>query len=298
MKAGNASPLAQEFMETGRCDSCPIIDLHGHYGPYFGGYLPDAVEEKMLRAMDRSGMTRIVCSAHDALFVEPDAGNARMQAAIDRHPDRLLGYWVINPNYPVAVARGPQDLERARRFVGFKFLPDYHTYPVTGPAYAPVLEYANDRGLPILVHTWGGSPFDSPQQLAEVAGKYPRVTLLMGHSGYGDWETAVGVARVCPNAYLELTAVYVAHDWAMQPAGSGTPLPFSPCLQVNGIIEYMVAQATSKKIFFGTDLPWYSPHYAAGSILFARISDAARHDILHRNAERLLGQVLSHQPQL
>jgi predicted TIM-barrel fold metal-dependent hydrolase len=50
----------------------------------------------------------------------------------------------------------------------------------------------------------------------------------------------------------------------------------------------MVDSASSKKIVFGTDLPWYSPHYAAGAILFARIDDEARHDILWRNAEKLL----------
>jgi predicted TIM-barrel fold metal-dependent hydrolase len=110
----------------------------------------------------------------------------------------------------------------------------------------------------------------------------------MGHSGYGDWKTSVSLARELPNVYLELTAVYVAHDFSMQPGGSGTPVPLLSCLSVNGIIEYMVAEASSKKVIFGTDLPWYSPHWAAGTVLFARISDQARHDILHRNAERLL----------
>jgi len=50
----------------------------------------------------------------------------------------------------------------------------------------------------------------------------------------------------------------------------------------------MVMKASSKKMVFGTDMPWYSPHYAAGAVLLARIDDEARHDILHRNAERLL----------
>ena len=61
---------------------------------------------------------------------------------------------------------------------------------------------------------------------------------------------------------------------------------------VNGLIEYMVENAGSHKVVFGSDLPWYSQHYHAGAILFAHISDEARHDIFHRNAERLLGQHL------
>ena len=96
------------------------------------------------------------------------------------------------------------------------------------------------------------------------------------------------MARDLPNVYLDLCAVCVAHDFSMQPTGSGTPLPLQSCLSVNGIIEYMVQESSSKKIVFGTDMPWYSPHYTAGAVLFARIDDEARHDILHRNAERLL----------
>ena len=62
---------------------------------------------------------------------------------------------------------------------------------------------------------------------------------------------------------------------------------------VNGLIEYMVSTAGSSKIVFGSDLPWYSQHYHAGAVLFSRITDEARHDILHRNAERLLGSHLN-----
>ncbi|HOS44605.1 MAG TPA: amidohydrolase family protein, partial [Armatimonadota bacterium] len=153
-------------------------------------------------------------------------------------------------------------------------------------------EYADAHGTLVLVHTWGGSGFDSPAMLGEVAGRYPRATFLMGHAGYGDWETALAVAREHPNVYLELTAVYVAHDFGNQPGGSGTPLPFLSCLHVNGVIERMVEGVSSRKIVFGTDLPWYSPHYAAGAVLFAHIDDEARHDILHRNAERLLARYL------
>ena len=71
-------------------------------------------------------------------------------------------------------------------------------------------------------------------------------------------------------------------------------MPAAPSLSphVNGLIEYMVETAGSHKVVFGSDLPWYSQHYHAGAVLFARISDEARHDILHRNAERLLGEYL------
>lgn len=288
MKMRNPSPIAREYLAQGRSQACPIIDLHGHWGHFGGSHLPCASEEKMLHALRRCGVKHIACSGHDALLADPELGNRRMQEAVDRNPRRLSAYWAVNPNYPCLANRAPRDLEKSRGFVGFKFLPDYHAYPLTGDRYRGALEYADTHRRLVLVHTWGGSSFDSPQMLEQVARKYPRAIFLMGHSGYGDWEISLRIARDLPNIYLELTAVYVAHDFAMQPSGSGTPVALPSCLQVNGIIEHMVKTAGSRKIVFGTDMPWYSPHYAAGAVLFAHINDEARHDILHRNAERLL----------
>jgi len=268
--------------------SIPIVDMHGHWGPMPGGYLPVASEEAMVRVLKRCGVKRIVCSAHEALLGDTVRGNRDMQAAIRRHPGLLSGYWAVNPNYPALAARAPADFARARGFIGFKLLPDYHVYPLTGDRYCPALEHAASRGLPVLVHTWGGSTFNSPQMLEQVAVRHPGAIFIMGHSGYGDWDASVRIARDLPNVYLELTAVYAAHDFAMLPGGSGTPVLLNSCLHVNGIIEYMVEHAGAGKILFGTDLPWYSPDYAAGAVLYAHIDDSARHAILHGNAERLL----------
>ena len=285
-----SSKIAAEYMAEGRSAHCPIVDMHGHWGPFGGSLSAVCAGEEHAAGIRRAGVKHIVCSAHDALFADPEQGNLAMQEAVARNPGILSAYWAVNPNYPNLAVHAPEDFQKSRGFVGFKFLPDYHAYPLTGGRYRPALEYADENGLLVLVHTWGGSAFNSPQMLGEIAAQYPRATFLMGHSGYGDWAAAVRAARELANVYLELTAVYVAHDFAMQPSGSGTPAALISCLQVNGILEYMVEQAGSQKIVFGTDMPWYSPHYAAGAVLFAKISDDARHDILHRNAERLLGR--------
>ena len=288
----NASPIAAEYMEKGFSETCPLIDMHCHLGPIGSLYLPNSAVENQLRTKRRYGILRMVTVPHTALLADPARGNAWMQEVIDRYPDDFLGYWAINPHDQDMVRRDLLDFDRRRGFVGLKFLPDYHTYPLDGPLYQQALAFANERRLLILIHTWGNSPFNSPAQVAQMAAKYPNAQLIMGHSGFGQWDIALPAARDYPNAYLELTACYVAHDFSVMPSSSGTPLPLLECVTVNGIIERMVEVATSKKILFGTDLPWYSPMYAAGSVLFARIDDDARHDILHRNAERLLGDHL------
>ena len=269
----------------------PILDMHGHWAPFTGAYLPAADESRMLAAMERCGVRTIVSSAHEALFGDFERGNQVMQDAIGRYPGRVLGYWAVNPHYEASWQQAPCKVAKASGFIGFKFLPDYHVYPVDGPHYAPALEYADTHGMCVMIHTWGGSAYNSPQHVERLARRYPNARLLMGHSGFGDWENAAAIARDCPNVYLELTAVYAAHDFTVLPAGSGTPSALGSALHVNGVIEYFVERAGSEKILFGTDLPWYSPAYAAGTVLFARIGDEDRRNIVHRNAGRLIGSI-------
>ena len=290
----NPSPIAQEYLDKGFSTTCPIIDMHGHVGPFYGCYLPSSPVDRMRRRLKRCGVQRIVCSHHSALACDVEHGNRLMQDIVNAHPDEFLGYWVINPHYPEITARDLKAFDTRSGFVGLKFWPDYHLVPVNSPKYAAALEYADAHDLLVLVHTFGESPFDAPALLGEVAERYPRARLLMGHSGYGEWERSVAIARDLANVYLDLTSVVQALDFSQMPGGSLMPAAPSLSPHVNGLIEYMVATAGSKKVVFGSDLPWYSQHYHAGAVLFARITDEARHDILHRNAERLLGQHLGH----
>jgi predicted TIM-barrel fold metal-dependent hydrolase len=80
----------------------------------------------------------------------------------------------------------------------------------------------------------------------------------------------VDLARDFPNVYLELTAV----------------------MDDRGVLEKFAEEAGSERMFFGTDLPWFDPHHAMGCLLSADITDEDRHNICHRNAERLLGSLV------
>jgi predicted TIM-barrel fold metal-dependent hydrolase len=261
----NDSQIAAEFMASGRSKSCPVIDMHGHYGPFHGIYLPKPDADGMLQTMDRCGVLCIVCSSHSSL-VDMERGNREMAEVVREHPGRFYAYRTINPNYPEIAAKEIARFPAEAGFVGFKFHPSSHSYPVTGASYVPALEYANAHRLLVLSHCWGHSEHDGPKLFSQLTGKYPDATFLLGHSGYGEWEAAFAVAREFPNVYLELTAAS----------------------RVAGIIARMVREVGSEKVVFGTDLPWFDPHYGIGSVCFSRITDEDRRNILYRNAERLL----------
>jgi len=265
----NPSALTAEFMRAGKTAECPVIDCHAHYGPYQGIFFPNVTAEAMVNTMDRCGVTCTISAGHAAL-VDPARGNAEMAEVIARHADRFRGYLGLNPNYADNLRDELARFDDLGGFVGLKFLSDYHKYPITGGNYVPAMEFAAERALPILMHTWGGSAFDSPQQVAELASRYPTVPLLMGHSGHGDWAGAMKTANEHPNTYLELCAAY----------------------SNRGVIDAFCREVGSERVLFGTDLPWFDPHYGIGCVLMADITEDDRHNILHRNAERLFGEGL------
>ncbi|MCQ6562788.1 amidohydrolase family protein [Paenibacillus mendelii] len=264
----NTSHLAQEFVETGRLSSISIIDMHTHMGAFYGTYLPEAKLETMIETMRRENIASIISAPHSALF-DPIGGNSEIRSAMKQYPDLIHGYYVVNPHYDHDLDRDLAEFDRVKGYVGFKVLPDYHKYPLTGEKYRRIYEFANERGLLLLSHTWGHSPYNPPQMMGELARQYENIQFLLGHSAPGETDYAIQLAKAQPNVYLEL-------------CDTG---------RLNGMIGKMVREAGSEKVLFGTDFPWYDPHYMLGSVLFSGIGDDDIRNIIHHNAGRLLGGI-------
>lgn len=266
-----SSPLAREFWEFGKSATCPIYDMHGHMGTFHSIYFPRAEPADMIRTMDECGVRMLVFSHHHALLA-PNIGNAPAVAAVRRYPDRLRAYCALNPNYPELIEADLATFDaHADVYVGLKFLPDYHKIALTDPRCRAAWEFADARRLLVLTHTWRASVFDGPPVVRQIAERYPNVKLLLGHSFHDDWDAAVQMARDFPNVYLELTAVF----------------------DDRGPLEKFCGEAGSHRLIFGTDLPWFDPHQAVGALLSAHINDEDRHNICHRNAEKLLKPFLA-----
>lgn len=262
------SPLRRAFREHGRVDDCPVYDLHAHMGPWQAIYMPYNDVDSMARRMDLAGVRLVVFCHHSSLNC-PDLANTQNLTDARKYPDRLKAWCVINPHYPQTVARDLKDYDRnADVWAGLKLHPDIHAVPMTDKRYRYALEWADERALPMLSHTWRGSPYNGETEVRAFAERYPRIRFLMGHCLHDNWDEAVSIARDYENVYLDLTAV---ND------------------ERTGVIEKFVAGAGSNKVVFGTDYPWFNHHYYIGAVLAAEITDEDRRNILYRNARRILG---------
>jgi len=264
------SEIAAEFWETGRCESCPIYDMHGHMGPWHSIYFPRSEPELMVRTMDAAGV-RLLCFAHHAALFAPDIGNAAAEEAVRRFPSRFRAYLSIVPHYPQIIERDLARFDDCRDvYVGLKFLADYHAVPITDDRFRPAWEFAAARSLPVLSHTWGGSPYNGAEQVRRIAERYPSIPLLLGHSLNNHWDEAIAIARDHEQVYLELTSV----------------------LGMRGVVERFCETVGSTRLLYGTDLPWFAEHHGIGALLSEDITDDDRHNICHRNARKLLEGLL------
>lgn len=248
-----------------------VIDAHTHLGPWFAFRIPGNPETAgVIEMMDRLGIATIVCAPHLGIGPNDSAGNDLLRQAASEQMGRILGYCAINPNR--SATHKLEELKRCADdpfFVGIKIHPGLHKHPVDGPGYEVVWEYANEKRLPLLTHTWGADPYCTPSMLGEPARRHPHVAILAGHSGATPEgvEEAINVAQQYANIYLELTA---------------SILPY-------GIIERMVGRLGAERVIFGTDLPFLDPRPKIAQVAAARIPADDKRKIFADNAKRLFG---------
>lgn len=263
----NISKIAEEFFVYGKSKDCPIYDLHGHMGTWYGQNTPANTTEKMAKAMKEANVRRYVFCHSGGML--PDAGNISGVLEARKYPGLMRVYCGINPNYPEISERDLKDFDKYKDvYVGIKMLADYHGQPITHSGYKKAWEFANKRKLLVLLHTWGGSKFNGPEQIEECAKKYPGCKILMGHSCHGEWDKAIRLVNKYKNVYFELCAV----------------------MDERGVLEKFIGETGSEKMVFGTDFPQFSYHYYIGAILAAAPSEEDKKNIFYRNAKKLLGE--------
>lgn len=258
------SELTEEFLRTGKCASCPIIDLHAHMFNCYECPMLLTEPEQQLAAMDRSNVALALFCSHDALYVGPTAYE-RDIAVAKRWPDRFRMYQVVySPDCDPA--RDLAMWEANDVIAGFKFHGDTYRVPISDPRHTPYWEFADARKLPVLNHTWGGSPYNGVGEAEKILDRYHDLTFIAGHSFRGEPKEAIRLAQKYPNLVLELTAV----------------------LSQQGMVDSFVDAGLEDRIVFGVDAPWFSYPFGIGALLSAQITDEVRRKILYKNALTVL----------
>jgi uncharacterized protein len=282
--------MTSEIMDS--ASRGPRIDFHVHLGVYkrhqpwvtewMKNAHPVGYEEFIARYADPGAFEEMltfegvdyVCVLAELSPVTTGICTNEQVREFCRGRTRLIPFCDINPNLFTDLG---DELRRKfdEGFRGIKLYPTYQHYYLNDSRMYPLYQAAQELGVPVLIHTgssvFKGSrmKFGDPLHLDDVAGDFPRLNLIMAHSGRGFWyDRAFFLSRLHANVYMEL---------------SGLPpsklLTYFPELDRN-----------TDKVIFGSDWPAVPAiRRNMDAIAGLPLSSAGVEKILGGNAARLLG---------
>ncbi len=240
--------------------------------------------EQTLPTLDKGAIERFCLFLHIGLGTADSVTEARIVAhpediaqPLKRWPDRALGLIQLN------AGEVDRSLEAVDRWIANGpmvgvYLPDggRSSFACNHPNYDPLVARVSSLGGLIMQHTWwetGGkrsAGSSTPQDLAELATRFPKVNFVCAHAG-GEWEKGIRAVASHPNILVETSG-------------------FDPTA---GFIEMAVRELGAERIVFGSHLPSRSLGTEYGKIFGADIDESQRRLILGDNLRRLLEPILS-----
>jgi hypothetical protein len=241
-----------------------VIDSHMHIGEQFDFHIPHYRDVDLLvHELERHGVSvGCIASIPGCLGGAMREGNDIVIDAVKRHPKRFFGWITINPHYPDAMS---EELERCYQAGcrGVK-IHDAIGMAYEHPNYRVAYEFAAEKGIPILAHTWGGAL----DKLEPFIKEFPGVRWSFGHSGAADQEKYVRMAKEYENVYLDICY-------------SRSP---------RGLVEYFVREGVVDKVMFSSDCYFMGLSQQIGRVLFAKITPREKAMILGENARQFFGE--------
>jgi predicted TIM-barrel fold metal-dependent hydrolase len=211
-----------------------------------------ALADRWVQELDRHHVARAV------LIASVPADEAAVAAAVAAHPDRFIGFYMLDPTQDDALDRVAWAAAHGLR--GICLFPAMHRYPIHGPDAARVCEMAAATpGTAVFVHcgvlsvgarTKLGLPsrfemrFGNPLDLQGPALAHPRLPFIVPHFGAGLFREALMLADVCPNVYLDTSS---SNRW----------MRYTPDLSLREVFRAALDVTGSKRLLFGTDSSFF-----------------------------------------
>ena len=253
-------------------DDMVVIDAHAHFtkkGSQGASrvFMSKADMAGVVERNKRLGVDITAASPWTGIWTDYELGNADSVEALKEFPDNFVAYAVLDPHYIEDWDAVLKYCYEENRMMGIKPYFPRQGIPYNDKRFRPWWEYGNKHHLFAKMH-----PSDNFfSEMHDLATRYPNVKFLLAHSGW-TWKICrehVELARTYPNCFCEITFTSV----------------------LNGTIEWMVAQAGSYKVIYGSDTPMRDPFPQFGWVAHAEISEEAKRDILGRNMERIIADV-------
>ena len=213
----------------------------------------DDLADRWVHELDRAGIGRA------ALIASVPGDDGSVAAAVRRHPRCFVGFFMVDPTPPDAIAAAARALDEGP-LRGMCLFPAMHRFAVQDARVRQLFDVAAERpGTAIFIHcgvlTVGvraklGLPsrFDvslgNPLHIHPLAAAYPRVPVIVPHFGAGFFREALMLADLCPNVYLDTSS---SNSW----------IKYHPGLTLQAVFERALDVVGPARLLFGTDSSFF-----------------------------------------
>ena len=209
--------------------------------------------DRWVRELDVHGVARAAIIAS----VPGDEGS--VSAAVERHPSRLVGYFMVDPSSNDAVDRttlalAQMGLRGVCLFPAMHHVPldDERTWQVvsTAAAYPHAVVFIHCGVLTVGVRKKLGLPsrFDvrlgDPLGVARLAQAFPSARFVIPHLGAGLFRETLMAGEMCPNIAVDTSS---SNGW----------IRYTPGLALEAAFRSVLAVFGSTRVLFGTDSSFF-----------------------------------------
>lgn len=221
---------------------------------------------ELIASMDRNGIERAVI-----LAIEPFLKAQEIFQVIANHPGRFVVFGSLKLDDPLGMEHLRGWLEEGR-IIGLKLHP-LQNMPWQGEQILALCELADSFGVPVLFHT-GTFPFhwkehedrnfdERVESIEGVMVRFPNLRVILGHTGWDQWRTAMELGRKYPNVILEAS-------W-----------------QPERVIRAAIETVGVDRVLFGSDFPLFNQADALNTMYHALTRDKFRM-VTYENPRRVI----------
>ena len=243
-----------------------IIDSHIHLMESYGS-MKGCRPEEIKAELEARGIEKAWAFTMNGFYGNCSKENDKLKAFCDQCPDMLIPFMTVNPRDG---EKAIEEMERAFYELGMKCLKAHgwcQSFSMTDPWFHEMCKKCIDLKIPLVVHD-GTPPFTEPFQACYIAEKYPKLRIILAHSGLNDlWKEALYGAERLKNIYL------------------GT------CSTPYFALEQMVKHIGSERIIFGSDGGFGDNRIIDNNlskIYMLDLKEEELDNILYKNAQRML----------
>lgn len=242
-----------------------IIDIHAH----IWGRSPEGLiktKNHLLECIEAFEIDRVYISGLSNYYSdekEIDYLNDEVAKFMKEKPAQIGGAVYLNPQNKNVM----DVLKRATQEQGFEMIKLWCCTHADDPSVDPIMQYAEENGLPVLFHSFKKSTPQVPNEttgihVANIARRHPKTKILMAHLGGSSYD-GIPAIRDLKNVWCDQSgSIYHGDD-------------------VNYALEYLGPE----RVLYGTDNLYLAN---IGQILGADLTKEQQDLVFYKNAQKIL----------